>query len=240
MLKHQTHRRLLTVALVLIVTVTLVISAPKLAAAKIQIVNGRACWNAVYVSLEMDNQKDPAPAVGYRYKNQTASLHVISSRPQPSGKDTHIVYEYYVDVAKALPTGAVGQILIDGSAAGSFSVSGDCPVLGRVAGVAYLDANANGKRDPGEALFPAAWLKVTGGGVWFVCGSVGGDATFGVTVNPGTYYVMPVAPQGYRTTTPRITTFIADRGFIGGADMGFVKDPKAPGDACDQYNPPRP
>jgi hypothetical protein len=136
---------------------------------------------------------------------------------------------------------STGLIYINGGQVGAFKVSGDCPVLGRIVGTAFLDKNQNGKREKSEPVFPAAWMKISGGGVWFVCGWVGADATFGVPVTPGTYYVMPVAPQGYRTTTPRITVEIKDLGYVAfDTNIGFVKDAKAAPDACDQYNPPRP
>ena len=140
-----------------------------------------------------------------------------------------------------MPEGANGHIQINGGGPVTFKVVGSCPVLGRIAGTAYLDNNKNGKRDKSEPIFPAAWMKITGGGVWFVCGWVGTDATFGVPVTPGTYIVMPVAPAGYRTTTPKIVVDIKDLGYVAwDTDIGFVKDAKAMPDACDQYNPPRP
>ena len=33
---------------------------------------------------------------------------------------------------------------------------------------AYEDKNANGKRDAGEPTMSGAWLKLSGGGSWFV------------------------------------------------------------------------
>jgi hypothetical protein len=109
-----------------------------------------------------------------------------------------------------------------------------------VRGTAFMDNNADGKRDAGEHVFGEAWFKLTDGGSWFVCGTVGGDATFGVTVNPGTYYVLPVAPKGYKTTTPRVKAEVKDGTPALNVDIGFVADPAATGEACDQYNPPRP
>ncbi len=115
----------------------------------------------------------------------------------------------------------------------------NCYSLGLVRGAAFIDKNADGKWEAGEPIFGEAWYKVTGGGVWFTCGWVGSDATFGVPVNPGTYYVMPVAPKGYKTTTPRIAVTITNDVNTPWLYMGFVADPSAKGDACDQYNPPR-
>jgi hypothetical protein len=216
-------------------------SIPESAEAKIQSMTARACQTGIYVSIEMDNSKDAPPGVSFRYQDRRGDLKVRSSRLQPSGQDTHIIYEYFAHVEPGLPNGAKGQVLVDGGVAIGFTVQGECPVLGRIAGTAYLDNNANGQRDRGEPAFSEAWLKVTGGGAWYVCGWVGGDATYGVTVTPDTYYVLPVAPKGYRTTTPRIRVEVLDLGHAStGNDMGFVKAPDAPGEACDQYNPPRP
>ncbi|MCL5998914.1 MAG: hypothetical protein M1546_23075 [Chloroflexi bacterium] len=236
-----TKRLALTVLAMAFAGLSLLIQPPQPAAAKVQSMTARACRNAIYASLEMDNSKDAAPGVGYVYQDQSGTLRVISSRPQPSGNDTHVIYEYFVRLGTSLPDGASGVITVDGAHTIGFTVQGECAGLGKVAGTAYLDSNANGRRDRGEPIFTAAWLKVTGGGVWYVCGWVGDDATYGVTVTPGTYYVMPVAPKGYRTTTPRIRAEVLDLGYVaGGTDMGFVKDPASEGDACDQYNPPRP
>ena len=118
-----------------------------------------------------------------------------------------------------------------------------CPgstAIGSVRGSAFLDNNANGTWEPEESIFGEAWYKVTDGGTWFTCGWVGDDATYGVTVNPGTYYVLPVAPKGFKTTTPRVTVQVNDGAAALNANIGFVADATAPGDACDQYNPPRP
>src|SRR5262245_36977325 len=70
-------------------------SGPQMAAAKVQSLTARACRTAVYVSIEMDNSKDAAPGVGWVYQERSGSLKVLSSRLQPSGKDTHIIYEYF-------------------------------------------------------------------------------------------------------------------------------------------------
>jgi hypothetical protein len=66
-------------------------------------------------------------------------------------------------------------------------------VLSSVRGYAFLDAN--GKWDESEATFGEAWYKVTDGGAWYTCGYVGTDASYGVPVKAGIYYVLPVAPK---------------------------------------------
>jgi hypothetical protein len=110
--------------------------------------------------------------------------------------------------------------------------------LSSVRGYAFLDANANGKWDVGETIFGEAWYKVTNGGSWYACGYVGTDASYGVTVNPGTYYVLPVAPKGFKATTPRIEVTVGTSAALN-TNIGFVADPTAKGEACDQYNPVR-
>jgi hypothetical protein len=107
-----------------------------------------------------------------------------------------------------------------------------------VRGYAFLDKNANGKWDEGESIFGEAWYKVTDGGAWFTCGYVGTDASYGVPVNPGTYYVLPVAPKGFKTTTPRVEVTVGTTAALN-TNIGFVADPTAKGEACDQYNPAR-
>ncbi|HEY3289388.1 MAG TPA: hypothetical protein VGK87_04595 [Anaerolineae bacterium] len=117
-----------------------------------------------------------------------------------------------------------------------------CPqpdVVSLVRGIAFIDTNANGKWDPGEPAFGDAWLKVASTGSWFGCGKVGDDATFGIPVTPDDYVVLPVAPAGYRTTTPRIPVTVGTPENTPFLFLGFVKDPTSKGDACDQYNPSR-
>ena len=118
-----------------------------------------------------------------------------------------------------------------------------CVTIGSVRGMAFEDKNANGKWDAGEPSLGGMWYKVTGGGDWYVCGYVGDDNTYGVTVKPGVYYVIPVAPKGYRATTPNLMTEVK-RGDDGiwvslSNNIGFLKDDKAVGESCDQYHPAR-
>jgi hypothetical protein len=129
---------------------------------------------------------------------------------------------------------AVAEVMDGNVVSGAFS--SPCSVRG----VAFEDLNANGKRDAGEPIFGGAWLKVTNGGNWFVCGSVGDDATFAVVVNPGIYYVMPVNLQGYRVTTPRLKAIVNANAASLGHDIGYVKDASAQLEGCDLYHPARP
>jgi hypothetical protein len=114
-----------------------------------------------------------------------------------------------------------------------------------VFGIAYEDLDADGQRDPGEPSMGFAFFKLTAGGTWYTCGQVANDGTFGVVVKKHRkkkYFLMPIAAPGYRTTTPWIKVSPSLNGQpdkFKQWEMGFVKDPDAKLDACDQYNPPR-
>jgi len=107
-----------------------------------------------------------------------------------------------------------------------------------VRGTAFIDTNMNGRRDIGEATLGHAYYKITDGGSWFTCGNVGLDGTFGVPTTSDNLVVMPIAPPGYKTTTPYIRTASGAAASLGN-DMGFIPDATAKLEACDQYNPPR-
>ena len=110
-------------------------------------------------------------------------------------------------------------------------------VQGFVAGRAFLDVNENGKRDAGEGTAFSLY-KVTNGGSYFSCGYTGKGSTFGVPVSAGTYWVMPIAPKGFRTTTPIIKAEAGtDKPNI--VEIGIVQDVSAPTDYCGQYSPKR-
>ena len=217
-----------------------IVATTQPALAYIQRWDAHACKNGVYLSIEMTNVKDAAPFAGFRAPEQSGQMHIISAEIQENEPYDHIYYNFFAYLNPSVPIGGKVTVTIDGGNAGVLTVNSDCAGLGRIVGTAYLDENENGARDKGEPIFPEAWMKITGGGAWFVCGWVGGDATYGVPVTPGQYYVMPVAPKGYRTTTPKLTVDVLDLGYIAfDTNLGFVKDPTAQGDACDQYNPPR-
>lgn len=109
-----------------------------------------------------------------------------------------------------------------------------------IRGVAYQDLNENGLREPAEPIFGGAWYKVTDGGQWFVCGTVGGDGSYGIPLREGgTYYVVPINLKGYRTTTPRVRAWVSLEVASLGNDIGYVKDESSQLEGCDQYNPSR-
>ncbi len=110
--------------------------------------------------------------------------------------------------------------------------------LGKIIGVAFSDDNKNGKRDPGESTLFARY-KVTNGGNFWVCGSTGSGATYGVTVTPGKYFVMPIAGPGYYTTAPVIQVEVKGPGQTAVADLPFAPSALASPDQCGAYAPKR-
>lgn len=113
-------------------------------------------------------------------------------------------------------------------------------ILSSIRGTAYEDKNGNARRDDGEPIFAGAWFKMTDGGNWYTCASVGMNGTFGIVVSPGVYYVIPVNLQGYRATTPRVKAFVNANTASLGNDIGYVKDANAQLEGCDLYHPARP
>jgi uncharacterized surface protein with fasciclin (FAS1) repeats len=110
--------------------------------------------------------------------------------------------------------------------------------LGKIFGVAFIDSNANGKRDPGE---PTALgrFKVTDGGAFFRCGHTGRDNTYGLMVRPGTYFVMPIAGPGQYTSTPVIQVQVERPGQAVEVNLPLVPQPLALAENCGQYAPKR-
>lgn len=110
--------------------------------------------------------------------------------------------------------------------------------LGKIYGVAFVDANANGKRDPGEPT-TLGRFKVTDGGAFWRCGHTAGDGEYGLVVLPGTYYVMPVAGPGEHTSAPVIRVKVDRPGSAVVADLPLVPQPSAPAEDCGAYAPKR-
>jgi hypothetical protein len=106
-------------------------------------------------------------------------------------------------------------------------------------GLAFEDLNANGRRDAGEPAFHGAWLKVSGGGSWFVCSPVERNGAFGLPVIAGVYHIQPVNVKGFRVTTPQIDVPAMGRQ-MRPALIGYARDASAVDEGCDTYNPGRP
>lgn len=201
-----------------------------------------ACPRGVSVLAVEDDPTLPAPRVDWTIPalNLGAEANLVgrvSGPGVPGGQGTQYVYWSEVE----LPPGAAGSVVASGArnqSYANFTVAEDCPPLGSVRGSAFEDLNANGRRDPGEPGIGTASWKVTAGGDWFICGYVGGDSTYGPTVTPGTYTVIPIAQPGWRATTPPLTAVVKQLGFAAlDNDIGFARA-TSPGDTCGQYAPP--
>jgi hypothetical protein len=139
-------------------------------------------------------------------------------------------YLDYYRLDKALDCGTRGQIrVIDGASDVFVAFSVQCSSLGSIRGTAYKDGGP----------FGGAWYKITDGGDWYTCGTVGSDGTFGVPVEPGTYYLIPLNLQGLRASG--VTKVVVEGGKASlGNDITYTSDPSAQHESCDLYNPPRP
>lgn len=104
-----------------------------------------------------------------------------------------------------------------------------CELLGSIRGTAYKDG----------AIYTGAWYKITDGGNWYVCGTVGGDGTFGVPVKAGTYYVIPLDQPGWKASDIMKVVVEAGKASLGN-DIKYTRDPSAKHESCDLYNPPKP
>ena len=156
----------------------------------------------------------------------------------PNGEARQFVY---LSDSPLVP-GVTGAVIAKGQrneAYATFTVDEECPPLGSVRGTAFEDLNRNGAHDAGEPNLGAASWKLTAGGDWFICGYVGGDSTFGPTVKPGTYTVVPIAQPGWVATTPPRTALVKKLGVAAlNNDIGFVRAANASGSYCGQYAPP--
>jgi len=127
--------------------------------------------------------------------------------------------------------------LVGASLAMSVPAQAQSP-LGKIYGVAFIDANANGKRDPGEQT-TLGRFKITDGGNFWRCGNTGRDNSYGLTVRPGTYFVMPIAGPGQHTSTPVIRVRVEKPGSAVVADLPLVPQPLALAENCGAYAPKR-
>ncbi len=203
-----------------------------------------ACPKGISIFAVEDDLNLPAPTVDFKITGtnigaQAGNVGSITGSGVPGdGKGRQFVY--WSDV-QLLP-GQKGEVRARGARNESyakFTVDGNCPPLGSVRGSAFEDLNRNGARDPGEQGIGTASWKVTAGGDWFLCGYVGGDSTYGPTVKPGTYTVIPIAQPGWRATTPARATLVRKLGEAAlNNDLGFVRAPNASGDNCSGYAPP--
>ncbi len=110
--------------------------------------------------------------------------------------------------------------------------------LGKIYGVAFVDANGNGRRDPGEQT-TFGRFKITNIGNFWICGYTGNDDTYGVTVEPGTYYVMPIAGPNQYTSAPVIRVEVKGPGAAVIANLPLVRQPGLAAENCGAYAPKR-
>ena len=110
--------------------------------------------------------------------------------------------------------------------------------LGKIYGVAFIDANGNGRRDAGEPTTLGRYKITSIGGYW-TCGHTGSDDTYGVTVRPGVYYVMPIAGPDQHTSAPVIRVEVQKPGDAVVANLPLVPLKGAPAENCGAYAPRR-
>ncbi len=140
-------------------------------------------------------------------------------------------------------SGSVTASFADGSSVSTSFVTDDCGLpyarMSSVRGSVFHDLNRNDQRDAEESV-TFSWFKISDGGSWYTCGYSGIDGTFGVPLKSGWYDVIPVAPKGWRATTPRIRVYVGGPGHPTlNVNLGLVYDEAAPLESCDQYHPVR-
>jgi uncharacterized surface protein with fasciclin (FAS1) repeats len=212
------------------------------AAANVVGIDVIACPNGISILVLEEDTTQPAPQVDWSTFDgrgvRAGVIGEITDSDLPEGK-TGRQFVYWSDVS--LTAGVTGTVIARGQrneAYARFTVDGDCPPLGSVRGSAFEDLNRNGVRDAGEASIGTASWKLTAGGDWFICGYVGGDSTFGPTVKPGTYTVIPIAQPGWAATTPPRTALVKQLGMAAlNNDIGFVRVAGSSGQYCGQYAP---
>lgn len=201
-----------------------------------------ACPKGISILVLEEDPNQPAPQVDWSTSDGKGTriglVGEITGSDVPNGQGKQFVY--WSDVQ--LTPGTTGQVIARGQrneAYAGFTVDETCPPLGSVRGAAFEDLNRNGMRDAGEPNIGTASWKLTAGGDWFICGAVGGDSTFGPTVKPGTYTVIPIAQPGWVATTAPLTALVKRLGVAAlNNDIGFVRAANSGGQYCGQYAPP--
>lgn len=180
------------------------------------------------IVLNDDNDGTGIPTVLY-------TLDLNNYIPVPSD---YMVYQgggFWQDFFKlywSVKCGTQGQIVVTDGALSTAVVPFTVACVGRVGTI-----RGNAFRD--GARFGGAWYKITDGGNWYVCGTVGPDGTYGVPVRPGVYYVIPLNLQGLRASGVMRVVVEGGKASLNN-DIRYESDPTATHESCDLYNPPRP
>ena len=217
----------------------LVLNLPS-AHASIQDVAYNACTRGLLIAVY--GTENGYASVTYATPVQSGQVGYVWSYERADGSWIDF---YFVEFSTPIPSGMRGELVVQypggASAARDFTVDDDCRNVSQsqIQGTSYEDRNQNGMRDHDEPILPDAYFKLTDGGNWYKCGSTAHDGDFRVSIKPGSYYIFPIAPPGYRPVALRILTDVPFGGSTFDADMGFVKDASAPLETCDLYNPPR-
>jgi uncharacterized surface protein with fasciclin (FAS1) repeats len=225
----------------LLISLSLVISfaTPNLTHASVGGLSVYVCPSSITASANVDNSMDPAPYVQW---SSSTAIGTVGQVIQTNNSDGTRSYVYFSQ--KQFSVGDTVHITatIEGSqVATAAQVASDCYSLGSVRGTAFEDVNANGMRDANEPTTTAASWKLTDGGNWYICGYAGDDASYGPTVTPGVYYLVPIAQPGWRATTPTRRAIVQGLGYAStGNDIGFVRDARSGGDQCGSYTPSLP
>jgi uncharacterized surface protein with fasciclin (FAS1) repeats len=227
---------------VLAAGVALPMAQPLPLAANVVGVDVFACSTGISILVLQEDPTQQAPQVDWSTADgkgtRAGLIGKITGSDVPNGQGAQFVYWNSI----ALSAGVNGQVIARGQrndAYARFTVDENCPPLGSVRGSAFEDLNRNGVRDAGEPNIGTASWKLTAGGDWFICGFVGGDSTFGPTVTPGTYNVIPIAQPGWIATTPPRTALVKRLGVAAlNNDIGFARAANAGGQNCGQYAPP--
>lgn len=239
---HISHLFKFVSTIALAASVVIPLMPARAASANTSWVEVSACPVGLSIFAVEDDLGLPAPTVDFNLLPngpgaQARLVGSITGEGVPGGKGRQ--YIYWNDIT--LTPGTKGTVIARGArneSYATFVVAETCPPLGSVRGSAFEDFNANGVRDLGEPGIGTASWKVTTGGDWFICGFVGGDSTYGPTVTPGTYTVLPIAQPGWRATTPPRQALVKTLGFAAlNNDIGFVKVASSAGDNCGQYAP---
>jgi hypothetical protein len=176
---------------------------------------------------------------------QTNNGQVLSVPMVNSSHDGTAFTDYYqspIDLGFD-SSGIATASFADGSTVSTSFITDDCGLpyarLSSARGSVFYDLNRNAHRDTDESV-TFSWFKISDGGSWHVCGYTGIDGTFGVPLKPGWYAVIPVAPKGWRATTPQLRVYVGGPGHPAlNINLGLVRDETAPLESCDQYHPIR-